>query len=209
MKLIALAVIVILVVAAVISIARQNGARSDVTESDQEALDPQIEAAQRKFALIVLRRAPAQLQSEGMEATARSAWSGRFGENEDGTDYVDRCVPGLMCVLQAHGNAFTVICTKRGGRTVERPLIFRPASAVGLWAEYTHDISVGVAYNYDTDPARLAAFVSTLTEALCDDQSIAIYHPATHRLWELDESIRTKLRDGSLAFFDPTGAESP
>lgn len=209
MKLVALAVIVILVVAAWVSIARQKGPRSDAATSDPEALDPLIEAAQRKFALIVLRRAPAQLQPDAMEATAQSAWSERFGANEDGKSYVERCVPGFMCVLQARGNAFTVICTKKGGRTLERPMVFRPESAVGLWSDYTHDISVGVAYNYDTDPARLAAFVSTLTAALCDDQSIAIYHPASHRLWKLDESVRTMLADGSLAFFDATVGEAP
>jgi hypothetical protein len=167
------------------------------------------EAPQRNFLLVVLRRAPADLRPEGLEVAARSAWAGRFGANEDGSDYVERGVPGMMYVLQAHGNAFTVIGAEKGGRTLHPPTVFVPASAAGLWSDYTHDVSVGVTYNYDTDRARLAAFVSTLTASLCDDQSVAIYHPASRRLWKLDEGVRARLAEGSEAFFDSAAGGAP
>jgi hypothetical protein len=165
-----------------------------------------VQAAQRNFLLVVLRRAPAYLRPEVIEAAARSAWAGRFGANEDGSDYVERGVPNVMYVLQAHGNAFTVIGAKKGGRTLQAPTTFLPESAAELWNDHTHDVSVGVTYNYDTDPARLSAFVSKLTASLCHDASVAVYHPASRRLWRLDEAVRARLADGSEAFFLPAGA---
>jgi hypothetical protein len=92
-------------------------------------MDAEVRAAQRKFLLVVLRRAPADLRPEPLEAAARSAWTIRFGANEDGSDYVERGVPNMMCVLQAHGNAFTVIAAERLGRALQPPMNFFPESA--------------------------------------------------------------------------------
>jgi hypothetical protein len=161
----------------------------------------EVGAAQRRFLLVLLRLAPADVRPEPIEAAARSAWSGRFGVNEDGSDFVESGMPGFMYVLQAHGNAFSVIGSERTGRTLQPPLTFVPDSAAALWADYSHDVSVGVTYNYDTDSARLAAFVATLAGSLCDEQSIAVYHPASRRLWSLDEVVRERLASGSEAFF--------
>jgi hypothetical protein len=90
-------------------------------------------------------------------------------------------------------------------RAIRLPL---PESASGLWIDYTYDVSVGLAYNYDTDPARLAALVSMLTASLCDDQSIAVYHLASRRLWKLDETVRARLAEGSDLFFNPMAGAS-
>lgn len=109
-----------------------------------------------------------------------------------------------MCVLQAHGNAFTVIGAEKGGRELQPPTRFIPESAAALWNDYTHDMSVGVTYNYDSDPARLAAFVATLARSLSDGQSVAVYHPASRRLWTLDEAVRARLANGSSDFFETT-----
>lgn len=151
---------------------------------------------------MVLRSAPADLRVETIEAAAQTAWSAKFGPNGDGSNYVERGLPGFTYVLQAHGNAFTIFGSKKGGRTWDPPLTFAPESAAALWGEYTHDLSVGVAHNYDTDQARLGGFVARLTAALCDDHSIAIFHPATRRFWMLDRSTVDQLVGNPDEFFD-------
>jgi hypothetical protein len=211
MKLLILAVIVIFAIAAWIAISRQKRSRPDTSASDKAASagaasrtaasDGDVDTAQRTFLLVILRRAPIELKPQSLETAARSAWGGRFGANKGGSNYVERGKPDFMYVLQAHGNAFTVIATRKRGRELAPPTKFFPESATALWDEHTDDVSVGIAYAYDTDPARLAAFVSTLTASLCDDQSIAVYHPESRRLWKLDEATRKSLAEGSRAFF--------
>lgn len=200
----ALAVVVILAVTAGIVIYRQRQSRGD---ADRPTADPR--AASANFLLVILRRAPANLTQETLEAAAQAAWRKRFGTNENESDYVERGVPNVMYVLQAHGNAFALLATAKGGRTLPPPAKFLPDSASEFWHNHTHDLSVGLAYDYDTDPARLAAFVATLTAALCDPQSLAIYHPASRRLWKLDETIRSRLASGSHAFFNSPPAVAP
>lgn len=203
MKFFALAVIVLLAVVVWIVISRQKR-RSDAAPSDAD-----VSAAQRNFLLVILRRTPVDLQPQSLETAARSAWTERFGANEDGSAYVERGVPGVMHMLQAHGNAFTVIGAERSGRKLEPPTSFFPESAAALWNDYTHDVSVGVTYNYDTDPTKLAAFVATLASSLSDDRSVAVYHPASRRLWALDEAVRAKLANGSVELFDTTAGGAP
>ncbi len=197
MNTVALVVIAVVAVAAWAILSRQKRPHSDSVASD-----PELEAAQRNFLLVVLRVAPADLSPEAIEAAAQSAWSKRFGANADGSSYVERGVPDIMYVLQAHGNAFTVIGTEKAGRTLPPPATFLPESAAGLWSDYSHDVSIGVTYNYDTDAQRLAAFVATLSASLCDNRSIAIYHPESRRLWKLDANVRAQLAKGDSAFFD-------
>ena len=172
----------------------------------QEVADAETTAAQKNNLLVILRSAPADLRPETIDAAAWSAWSGPFGTNDDGSGYVDRSIPNVMAILQARGNAFLIFGAERSSRAFEPPTAFLPESAAGLWEDYSHDLSVGVTYNFETDAAGLAAFVSTLTAALCDAHAIAIYHPASRRLWKLDAAVRARLAAGSAEFFDAAGA---
>ena len=198
MKFVSLFVILSVALAVWLIISRRAKPRALKPHSDD------IAAAQRKFLLVVLRRVPADLRAETLEAAARTAWSAEFGPNGDGSNYVERGLPGIMYVLQAHGNALTIFGSEKGSRTWDPPLMFVSESAAALWGEYTHDLSVGVAYNYDTDQARLGGFVARLTAALCDEHSIALLHPATRRFWTLDRRTVDQLVLSPDPFFDET-----
>ena len=157
--------------------------------------------AQRKFLLMILRRSPAHLRQDTLEAAARAAWSEYFGPDDESSQYVARGAQGLWYVLQAHGNAFTVAESDKQDHRLDPPTTFFPNSAAQAWTEYSHVTWVGVAYDYDTDPAKLAAYVARLTATLCDDQSIAVYHPATRRLWKLVRNTIDELTRNPMAFF--------
>ncbi|MCB0059156.1 MAG: hypothetical protein KDE45_19090 [Caldilineaceae bacterium] len=199
MEILAIAAVLILAVAIWIVASKLRRSRAEAAALYEETM-----AAQCVFLLVVLRQSPAELEPEVMEAAARAAWSERYGTNADGFDFIDRQVPREMYVLEAHGNAFMVTVSERANRWLEPPTEFLPECAAGLWNDFTHDVSVGLVHDYDTDPKKLAAFVSTLTASLCDDRSIAVYHPASRRLWKFDESVRRSLANGSDAFFTAT-----
>ena len=160
------------------------------------------ESMQKSDLLVILRLASKSLQPAEVEATAQAAWGQTFGRNPDETDFLDRCVPGVMSVIQAHGNAFLIAGLKREDRKLDSPTVFLPPSASALWEEFTHDLSVGLMHAYDSDPKRLQLFLTRLVAELCDDQSIAIYHPKSRTLWELTPAILELLRDKPGAFFE-------
>jgi hypothetical protein len=202
MNFIAALVGAIVVTGAAIVVARRR--RSTVAAREVPA---DVHDAQRKFLLFVLRNAPVTLEVAAFEAAARAAWVPRFGMNEDGSNFVHSGVPNVAMILQVHGNAFTLMpvdIAAAGRRTLDPPETCEPQSAAQLWQTYSHDISIGVAYNYDTRPSKLAAYVATLAAQFCDDHALAIYHPATRRLWAMNDDVRARLAAGTLSFFDPT-----
>ncbi len=157
-------------------------------------------AAQRKYLLIILRRSPAKLRADTLEAAARSAW-GHFGRN-DTSRYVDRGVSDVMFVMQAHGNAFSLIASQKSDRKLDEPTTFVPPESSSVWKNYSHDLSIGVAHAYDSSPAKLAAYVGTLCARLCDGDSLALIHPASRRLWQLNKGVIEQLQNDPRAFFE-------
>jgi hypothetical protein len=157
--------------------------------------------AQRKLLLMLLRRSPARLNAETLEAAARSAWENRFGRNHDGSDYVESGEEGFGFVVQAQGNAFLVIETQKGKRELKAPVHAEPDTAIGIWSEYSHELSVGVAYNYDTDVSRLCFFVANLVAALADGETLGLFHLDSGRLWRLEHEIVERLRSEPDWFF--------
>jgi len=69
------------------------------------------------------------------------------------------------------------------------------------WSEYSHEFSVGLAYNDDTDPSRLSAFVGALAAAMADEQTLGLFHPASGQLWRLDHETLERLRTKPDEFF--------
>src|SRR5262245_56456534 len=114
---------------------------------------------QGRFLLILLRRSPAGLNAVRLEAAARSAWGPNFGRTRDASDFVESGEDGVGFVLQAHGNAFLVFETEKGVRELEPPTRAHPESAMAIWPEYSYDLSVDVAYNYEPDMSRLCGYV--------------------------------------------------
>jgi hypothetical protein len=157
--------------------------------------------AQRKVLLFLLRRCPAALNVATLEAAACAAWERGFGKNRDGSKFVESGDPGLGFVVQAHGNAFMVLQTKKGTRNLKSPQRAIPESAMSIWTEYTHELSVGVVYNYDTDANRLYAFVGNLCAALVDDDTLAVVHVDSGQLWQLDRDVVERLQAAPEAFF--------
>ncbi len=162
--------------------------------------------AQKEYLLVLLRRTVADLSIAAVEAAADAAWSGRFGRNSDDTGYVEPGSSESVILLQAHGNAFLVIRSDRGKRKLRAPEVFHPESAADLWAEYSHDVSVGVANDYDTLAARLQAFVASLTAALCDEHTIGLFHPHSGQVWGMDPDLLDRLRSNPEVFFSNESA---
>ena len=156
----------------------------------------------RKFLLVLLRRSAAQLNAETLEAAARSAWERRFGRNPDGSYFVESGEQGAGFILQAHGNAFLVMELPKGVRELAPPWRFHPPTATNIWSEYGHDLSVSVAYNYDTDTHRLCAFVGSLALALADAETLAVVHPDSRQLWQLDHATIERLDSRPELFFE-------
>ena len=161
----------------------------------------EISGAQARFLLMLLRRSLASLNAETLEAAARSAWEHRFGRNNDGSDYVEFVENGFGFVVQAHGNAFMVLDTEKGVRELTPPVRVYPESAIDIWSDYSHVLSVGVAYNCDADASRLCAFVGSLAVVLADGETLGLLHPMSGQLWRLDQETAERLNAQPEAFF--------
>lgn len=177
--------------------------RQGVRRGDDSARGD-ISAAQKKYLLILLRRSSASLNAPTLEAAAHSAWHDRFGPNSDGSPFVQSGEEKFGFVLQAHGNAFMVIETPKGVRELQPPLRFYPDSAESIWADYVYELSIGLAYDYDTDTNRLSAFVGSLAAALADRETLGVFHPTTGQLWQLNQETLERLRVSPETF---VGAE--
>jgi hypothetical protein len=157
--------------------------------------------AQKEYLLVLLRRSAAVLTDDSLEAAARTAWGKRFGPNSDGSAYVDPGSSELVFILEAHGNAFLVIRSERGKRQLQTPKVFHPARAADLWSEYSHDVSVGLAHDFDTDRAKLQAYVGSLAAALADELTIGLLHPSSGQVWQLDRAVLERLAANPEEFF--------
>lgn len=81
------------------------------------------------------------------------------------------------------------------------PVRFHPESALGIWSEYTHEVSVGLAYNYDTDMSKICSFVGSLGAALADHGTIGLLHPASGQLWKIERDTVERLKSDPGSFF--------
>ena len=79
-------------------------------------------------------------------------------------------------------------------------------SAADLWAEYSHDVSVGVAQDYDTLAAKLQAYVASLAAALCDEHTLGLFHPNSGQVWAMDPALLERLQSSPEAFFSDESA---
>lgn len=158
--------------------------------------------AQHKVLLFLLRRSPAALSAATLETAACAAWEQRFGKNRDGSKFVESGDPAVGVIVQAHGNAFIVLQTQKEMRNLKSPQRAIPESAMSIWTEYAHVLSVGVVYNYDTDANRLYAFVGNLCAALVDDDTLGVFHIHSGQLWRLDRDVVERLKTAPEAFFD-------
>jgi hypothetical protein len=156
---------------------------------------------QNEYLLVLLLRSAAELSTGAVEVAAGVAWGERFGRNSDGTGYVEPGSTDSVILLQAHGNAFLVIRSDRLKRKLRAPLVFHPESAADLWSEYSHDVSVGVAHNYETKAGKLQAYVGSLAAALCDEHTIGLFHPNSGQVWRLDRAVLDRLAADPGAFF--------
>lgn len=163
--------------------------------------------AQKECLLLLLRRSPAVLTADALEAAACAAWEDRFGPKRDGNEYVQPGSSDSVVLLHAHGNAFLVIASDRIKRKLRAPDILHPESAAQLWSEYSHDLSVGVAHDFDTNRANLEAYVASLAVALCDESTIGVFHPFSGQVWRLDEAVLERLATAPEAFFRPARSE--
>lgn len=187
----AIAVVVVIIA----WIVRRRHVRSD------EWIPADVSAAQRRFVLILLRRSSANLTAQALENAARKAWIDRFGPNPGGTRFVESGERGAGFVLQAHGNAFLVMETKKGIRQLEPPLRIHPDSAHEIWEGYSDDVSIGVAYNHHPDPQTLGAYVATLAAALADAETLGVLHAPSRQLWRLDPEVIMRLSNEPAEFF--------
>jgi hypothetical protein len=162
------------------------------------------ESAAREYLLVILRRSPAILTADILEAAARRVWENRFGLNTDGAAYVCSGSTGVGFVLEAHGNAFLVFQSDRNTRTLDAPREIHPPTAAHLWSEYSDDVSVGVVHNFDTEPAKLQAYVGSLAAALCDESTFGVFHLRSGQLWRLDRDLIETLAAEPAAFFSPS-----
>jgi hypothetical protein len=168
----------------------------------------EIGGAQRRFLLMLLRRSAARLNAQALEAAARSAWERRFGPNHDSSNYVESGEEEFGFVIHAYGNAFMVLETQKGVRDLKQPTRIYPESAIGIWSDYSHELSVGLAYNFDTDANRLSALVGTLSAALADAETLGILHPDSGQLWRLNQDTINRLTADPEAFFGSEPANS-
>jgi hypothetical protein len=157
--------------------------------------------SKENFVLIILRKSPAKLDNAILETAAKRAWEKKFGLNKNNAGYVESGVPGVMSVLHAHGNAFMVLAGDRASRKLQPPTRCFPDAAKELWDQFTHDVSVSLVHDYDRDTARLGLYVARLTAALCDKSCLAIYHPTSQRLWQLDTALVQQLAKDPSSFF--------
>ena len=164
--------------------------------------------AQKEYLLVLLRRTAADLSIDAVEAAANAAWGDRFGRLSAGNRYVEPGSTESVILLQAHGNAFLVIRSDRIKRKLTAPVMFHPESAADLWAEYSDDLSVGVANDYDTVAARLQAYVASLAAALCDEHTIGLFHPKSGQIWRMDPALLDRLRSDPRVFFSAESANS-
>jgi hypothetical protein len=155
---------------------------------------------EKRSVLVLLRRSPFALDRDAMEAVARHAWGHDFGRNRDGSPYVDSEEPGMF-VLSPHGNAILVAGTLRGQRRMQLPRNLAESDCPDAWADYAADVSVGLTYVYERDWQRLRRYVGTLAAELIDDETLALYHIATHRLLSVDGDLRRRLRAGAAEVF--------
>jgi hypothetical protein len=93
------------------------------------------------------------------------------------------------------------ICTTNWSSTTGGLADAEPDTAIGIWSEYSHELSVGVAYNYDTDVSRLCFFVASLVAALADGETLGLFHLDSGRLWRVDHEIVERLRSEPEGFF--------
>lgn len=191
--------LVVVVVAIAVGVCVLLWRRRQAGQSDSGG-DSAVDA-QNEYLLVLLRRAVADLSTGAVEAAADAAWGGRFGGNSDGTGYVEPGSSDSVILLQAHGNAFLVIRSDRLKRKLRAPDVFHPESAADLWSEYSHDVSVGVAHDYDTEAGRLQTYVATLAVALCDEHTIGLFHPNSGQVWRIDQAVLDRLTADPGAFF--------
>jgi hypothetical protein len=160
-----------------------------------------INSAQKRYLLILLRRSPAGLNAQTLEAKARSALEDRFGRNPDGSDYVESGEAGLGFIIQAHGNALMVLETPKGVRNLKPPVCIRPPSATTIWSDHSYELSVGLVYNYDTETKRLSGFVGSLSAVLMDEDTLGVLHPDSGQLWRADQDTIARLTAAPEVFF--------
>lgn len=160
-----------------------------------------ISDVQRRYLVVLLRSSPAEISEDRLESAASRAWSERFGANENEAPFVDSSIGEDVFILHAHGNALAVTSARREDRHLTVPQQFQDEESAGLWNRHSHDLSVGVAYNVDAHPRKLAAYVGKLAAALSDENTLALFHPQTQRLWKLDETTLARLQTDPSPFF--------
>jgi hypothetical protein len=155
--------------------------------------DPAAAAARAEYLLVLLRSSAPDLTEETLETAANSAWADRFGPNLDGAQYVQSGDGNIGFVVSAYGNALLVLTSERGVRRIPEPAVCHPVSAREILSTFSHDISVGLMYDYDTDSTKLWALVGSLTVALSDRSTIGLYHLSSRQLWHVDQDVLDRL----------------
>ena len=177
---------------AAIGVMARRAAKQRRHRLDKVQITPNPSAKDR-LVLIILRTTPATLDGKLIEAAASRAWEKKFGKNALRAPFLERGVPGIMCVLQAYGNAFMVLAGERKDRKLLPPERCFPDDAKSLWQRYTHDLSVSLVHDFEKDETRLGMYLGRLTASLCTKGAVAIYHPPTRRLWKLDQKLVEQL----------------
>ena len=122
--------------------------------------------------LIQFRSAPIQLTADKVEKHAASAWENEFGPPDGDSFLSSGDDPGF--VLDAYGNAVLLFSCAKGDRDIPHDIDRNQPDVQAMLDNYASDLSVSIAYAFDTDEARLIFLVASLMREFIDIDTIGV-----------------------------------